>query len=75
MAAIEVKASLCIRRAIVLAGVGLAGMLVLVVTQMLGLLVALVSAIHRHGRPAGLKRQQGEHKDNKPTTHEEESSS
>lgn len=77
MAAIEVEPGrrALVRRRTVVVGSGLAGVLMLVVSQVLGLLARLMPAIRGHRRPAELERQQGEHEDGEPAAHVEESSS
>jgi len=72
MAAVEVETGrrLLVRRRAVLVGLGLIRVPVLVVAQVLGVLTGFVPAIRRHGRPAELERQEGEHEDREPTTHE-----
>jgi hypothetical protein len=62
--------ALLVRRRAVLVGLGLVRVPVLVVAQVLGVLTGFVPAIRRHGRPAELERQEGEHEDREPTAHE-----
>ena len=72
MAAVEVETGrrLLVRRRAVLVGLGLVRVPVLVVAQVLGVLTGFVPAIRRHGRPAELERQEGEHEDREPTAHD-----